>query len=65
MLGEDLLVAPVIQKNASTRDVYLPKGFWQDENSPKKTVIKGPIMLHDYKADLAVLPYFTRVPESA
>jgi len=66
MLGENILVAPVVQKGAVTRNIYLPKGYWRDENDPAKTPIKGPITLNDYKADLNVLPYFTRVkPESS
>jgi alpha-glucosidase (family GH31 glycosyl hydrolase) len=30
MLGEKLLVAPVIKEGASTRSLYLPKGSWVD-----------------------------------
>jgi alpha-glucosidase (family GH31 glycosyl hydrolase) len=30
MLGEKLLIAPVIKEGASTRSLYLPKGFWVD-----------------------------------
>ncbi|MBF0240307.1 MAG: alpha-glucosidase [SAR324 cluster bacterium] len=28
MLGSELMIAPVVQKYTSTRDVYLPKGLW-------------------------------------
>ncbi len=28
MLGDDLLVAPLLEENAECRDVYLPKGIW-------------------------------------
>lgn len=30
MFGESLLVAPVVEKGARTREVYLPKGRWYD-----------------------------------
>ena len=30
LLGDDLLVAPLLQENASTREVYLPEGTWND-----------------------------------
>lgn len=30
LLGEDLLVAPLLEENAVSRKVYLPKGVWYD-----------------------------------
>ncbi len=30
LLGDDLLVAPLLEENASARKVYLPKGTWYD-----------------------------------
>ncbi|KAF4525153.1 hypothetical protein B566_EDAN014770 [Ephemera danica] len=33
MLGERILVAPVLDEGAISRDVYLPSGAWQDMNS--------------------------------
>lgn len=30
LLGDDLLVAPLLEENASSREVYLPKGVWRD-----------------------------------
>ena len=32
MLGEDILVAPVIVKGQTERDVVLPKGRWRDSD---------------------------------
>jgi len=58
MLGEDLLVAPVLQEGAISRDIYLPTGTWLDENS--NDLIEGPIWLEDYPADLFTLPRFSK-----
>ena len=30
MFGEDYLVAPFMEENQSSRDVYLPEGIWKD-----------------------------------
>lgn len=30
LLGDDLLVAPLLEENAVSRDVYLPEGVWND-----------------------------------
>ncbi|XP_049766160.1 myogenesis-regulating glycosidase-like [Schistocerca cancellata] len=60
LLGEDLLVAPVLEEGAVSRDIYLPKGIWRDEADPKHPIIDGPIWLTNYSAPLSVLPYFTR-----
>ena len=32
MIGNTLLVAPILRKGATARMVYLPKGEWQFEN---------------------------------
>ena len=30
LLGDDLLVAPLLEENATSREVYLPEGMWFD-----------------------------------
>ncbi|KAK7870752.1 hypothetical protein R5R35_009900 [Gryllus longicercus] len=62
LLGEDILVAPVIVEGAVTRDIYLPRGVWKDEATPANGLIVGPVWLRDYPAPLNILPYFTRQP---
>ncbi|XP_046346310.1 myogenesis-regulating glycosidase-like [Haliotis rufescens] len=58
LLGDDLLVAPVLDKGANSRDIYLPRGLWVDQlNGDKK---QGPIWLKDYPAEIEDLPHFTR-----
>ncbi|CAH0558146.1 unnamed protein product, partial [Brassicogethes aeneus] len=56
LLGESILVAPVVEPNASSRDVYLPSGLWQDGNTD--TIYNGPIWIRNYSAPIDVLPYF-------
>ena len=56
LLGDDLLVAPLLEENATSREVYLPDGTWFDffdgtEYSGNQTVTAG----KDSK-----LPVFTR-----
>ena len=56
MLGEDIVVAPVLEKGQRERSVYLPTGNWLDQHGTKYT---GP---GDFKvlAPLEELPYFKR-----
>ena len=56
LLGDDLLIAPLLEENATTREVYLPDGVWFDffdgtEYAGKQTITSG----KDGK-----LPVFTR-----
>ena len=57
MLGEDILVCPVLQKGMRTRRVILPEGKWKYCDG---TVYAGESEI-DAAADLSVLPYFVRV----
>lgn len=56
MLGKKILAAPVLQKEAESRHIYLPRGKWLDPNQNK--IYIGPTWLNDYPAPLDVLPYF-------
>ena len=57
MLGDTILVAPVIVEGAVSRDVYLPAGKWKDGNSD--TVYEGRQTI-TYPAPLDILPYFIK-----
>ncbi len=46
LLGDDLLVAPLLEENATSREVYLPEGVWFDffdgtEYSGNQTITAG------------------------
>ena len=58
LLGEEVLVAPVMEEGAVSRDIYLPQGRWQAEGGE---VTEGPTWLRSYPAPLFTLPYFVRL----
>jgi alpha-glucosidase len=57
MLGEELVVAPVVERGACCRCVYLPEGTWYDF-SGQKEYAGGRNHLVD--VDLASIPLFVR-----
>jgi alpha-glucosidase (family GH31 glycosyl hydrolase) len=58
MLGDAVLVAPVLQKGATTRSVYLPAGQWKDFRNGE--ILAGGRWLKSYAAPLDTLPIFIR-----
>lgn len=57
MWGDEMLVAPVLQKNATTRKIYLPKDKWYDATDNK--FYKGNQWI-DYEVSLFKMPYFIK-----
>ena len=55
--GRDLLIAPVFEKEATTRDVYLPAGTWYDWWSGE-TVSGGRTVTR--QVDLSIMPIYVR-----
>jgi alpha-glucosidase/alpha-D-xyloside xylohydrolase len=55
--GRDILVAPVVEKEAHSRRVYLPAGTWYDWWTNEK--VAGPAWT-DRPVDLATLPLYVR-----
>lgn len=65
-LGDDVVVAPVMDKGAVTRDVYLPAGAWRDaDGDGSGPLLAGGAWLRDYPAPLAKLPVFVRAGSGA
>ena len=55
MLGDDMMVAPVVEKGAKSRQVKLPAGSWEDNNGnvyEGNSVIEIPVTIES-------IPYFT------
>lgn len=56
--GKDVLVAPVLEKGATSRDILFPDGKWVDYNNPSSVFNGGDNI--KYNAPLYVLPLFVR-----
>ena len=57
LLGTNLLVAPVVEEGATSREVYLPQGCWQLHGQGDDLAGQNTITVD---AGLATLPWFTR-----
>lgn len=55
--GRDLLIAPVFEKGATAREVYLPEGDWYDWWTNQK--VQGGKTIH-HKVDLSIMPIYVR-----
>ena len=56
MMGENLLVAPVVEKGATSRKVVLPPGKWKTDDGQVHT---GPATI-EILTPLSRLPHFVR-----
>ena len=63
IVGDKFLVAPVLNKGAVKRDIYIPTGSWIDGNDGE-TLHTGPKWIRDYNAPIDVIPYFMNVNAS-
>lgn len=59
LIGDDLMVAPVLESGKQERDIYLPAGRWRSYKGEHYD--KGPTYLTDYPVDLDEIAYFTWV----
>lgn len=55
--GRDILVAPVVEKGATSRSLYLPRGFWYDFWTNEKIEGNRETVR---KVDLATMPLYVR-----
>ncbi|RMF41401.1 MAG: glycoside hydrolase, partial [Anaerolineae bacterium] len=60
LVGDSLLVAPVVEKGARSRDIFLPPGRWRA--CPDGDIFPGGQVLRAYPAPLDTLPLFERLP---
>ncbi|XP_028830738.1 myogenesis-regulating glycosidase [Denticeps clupeoides] len=57
LIGDDLMVAPVLEPGKQERDIYLPAGHWKSYKG-ERFDIKEPQHLTDYPVDLDEIAYF-------
>lgn len=57
LLGPKVLVAPVVEEGATSRQVYFPRGCWQDPRGGRR--VRGPAA-REVQVPLGRLPYFFR-----
>ena len=57
MFGSDYLVAPVLQPGCTSREVYLPKGKW--ENFHTKEIVDGGCVI-SVDAPIEQIPVFVK-----
>ena len=56
LVGEEIIVAPVVEQGTRARDIYLPPGFWHDKL--RNVELQGPLWLRNYRVELDELAYF-------
>jgi alpha-glucosidase (family GH31 glycosyl hydrolase) len=61
-IGDELIVAPILQKGEIQREIYLPKGVWKDMVSG--ALRKGNVWLHNHKVPLEKVVYFQKMPDN-
>lgn len=61
-IGEELIVAPVLQPGSTEREVYLPTGVWKD--GIDGSLRKGSRWIHMYKVPLDKIAYFVKMPDN-
>ncbi len=59
MLGEDFLVAPVLEKGATKKEIYFPEGKWSSIHNERE-IIEGPVTM-SIDADLSILPVYKKI----
>jgi len=58
LVGDELLVAPVLYPRQRSREIYFPPGQWQDHWTGE--IFHGPAVVQNYPAPLEKLPFFIR-----
>lgn len=58
LVGNEILVAPVVYPKRISRDIYFPPGVWRDHWSGE--LFSGPAVVENYPAPLNKLPFFIK-----
>ncbi|CAG2100342.1 unnamed protein product [Medioppia subpectinata] len=61
-IGNDIIVAPVIEEGQTERDIFLPNGWWKDEILVQ--VIRGGKWMRKYHVPIEKVAYFIRTEPS-
>ncbi|KAL7019628.1 hypothetical protein ACKWTF_011184 [Chironomus riparius] len=61
-VGEQIIVAPIIEKGVTTREVYLPEGVWKD--GIDGSLRKGSRWIHNYRVMENQIAYFVKMPDN-
>lgn len=56
LVGDQIMVAPVLEPNAISRQIYIPVGKWVDPNL--NCTVTGPTLIANYTLKLETIPYF-------
>ena len=58
LVGDNLLVAPILEQNQTKRNIYLPAGEWNDEL--KNRNYTGPMLIENYLVKFDEIAHFSR-----
>ncbi|XP_065366290.1 myogenesis-regulating glycosidase isoform X1 [Calliphora vicina] len=61
-VGEEMIVAPILEKDSEEREVYLPQGVWKD--GIDGSLRKGSRWIHNYKVAKEKIAYFIKMPDN-
>ena len=59
LIGDSMLVAPVVKQGMRLRNIYIPEGPWQDNINNEK--VEGPVWLKDFHVDLEKIATFSKL----
>ncbi|XP_003723825.2 myogenesis-regulating glycosidase [Strongylocentrotus purpuratus] len=62
LIGDAVLVAPILEPHSRSRDIFLPKGRWRD-TLRRDRIIEGPRWLRDYPIQLDEIATFYNVED--
>lgn len=62
MIGDHILVAPIVQKKTNSRKIYLPRGHWFDAISKKNYTVAVGRWLPNYTTHYTQVAYFIYSP---